>query len=187
MSIDLNSDVRRDGVVSTTMRRLLAAEEWIRTHKARMHQVDADLYGGKMPPIFAMADVFIMSTAMTRGHSTSQDYCLYRTQSVPANGQYGDLGTYFPVTGTFTVSVLGFTQNICGKVDWTLDGVSVGGTGVGQDWYSAATTYNVVKTFSLTVSSIGYHILRFTVNGKNAGSSNYYIPLTAIWITPASY
>jgi hypothetical protein len=185
MTIDLNKDVRKDGTISQITRRLLGAEEWIRTHKARRHQVDADLYGGKSPPIFATADMFIWSTATNINHDTAQNYAFYLNQVAPANGQYGDLGTYFPVALTYTVSVLGVTTNNSGKLDWTLDGVSVGGAGVGQDWYSVGTVYNSVKTFSLTVSSIGYHKLRFTINGKSGAS--YYFPFTKLMIVPASY
>lgn len=187
MSIDIDKDVRRDGVVSTMMRRLLNAEEWIRAHKARMHQVDADLYGGKTPPFWVSLETFNWSVAKTVGHDAAQNYAFTVFQNAPANGQYGEVGIFFPVATSFTVTVLGYTIGGCGKLDWTLDGVSVGGSGVGQDWYSAAAVYNVFKTFSMSIPTIGYHKLRFTVNGKNALATNYYAILTAVYGVPASY
>jgi hypothetical protein len=187
MTIDLQKDIRKDGVMSQTVRRLLAAEEWIRTHKARRHQIDADLYGGKTPPFQVFIDTFKWSVATTYFHDAARNYGYTIYQAAPANGQYADIGIFFPVATTFTVSCEGETANSYGKIDWSLDGVSVGGAGVGQDWYSVGAAVNVIKTFTLTVGSVGYHKLRFTVNGKNAGSSNYYVVLTTVFGVPASY
>lgn len=83
--------------------------------------------------------------------------------------------------GTYNVRNLGRTANSFGKIDWKLNGVN---QTTGQDWYSAATTENVEKTWTLTVPSDGVHTLASVVNGKNASSSAFVIQQAAIFITP---
>lgn len=100
-----------------------------------------------------------------------------------ANGFTGSFGLFLNA-GTYTCKVLGVTNPALGKLDWTLDGVS---QTTGQDWYSAATTYNVFKTFTLTVVNSGYHRLMLTVNGKHASSSDYGWILTRVFIYPTDY
>lgn len=182
--LDLPKDVRKDGVMSQTLRRLLAAEEWIRAHKARRHQIDADLYGGKMPAIEIFSEATIWSTATAVIHDTTQNYAVYTRQTAPAINQTIDFGTFFPVTGTYTVSVLGTTGTSRGLLTFSLDGVAIaGGT---MDFYAAVGSQNVYKTISLTISLVGYHKLRAVIT-KNAASSNYFIEFTKMTITPASY
>lgn len=87
--------------------------------------------------------------------------------------------------GTYTLKILGVTDADRGKLDIYIDSVLVSS---GQDWYAASTTKNVTKSVaSATISTDGYHTLRCKTNGKNASSSNYYMAITKIWLTPASY
>jgi len=81
--------------------------------------------------------------------------------------------------GTYTMTILGSKGNSRGIIDWTLGGVSIE---TGQDWYDAApATYNDVETVtSISVTNPGTYVLRGTVNGKNASSTDYYIVLTKI-------
>jgi hypothetical protein len=89
-----------------------------------------------------------------------------------ANANDGDVyaTSIYIAAGTYTCTVYGITANACGKADWYLDGVVQTS---GQDWYSASTTYNVVKTFTLTVLNDGWHRLHAVVNGKNATSTDF--------------
>jgi hypothetical protein len=124
------------------------------------------------------------NTAISNDINTNQIFQTYGYQVTPANADWFEVGLVLSAD-TYTVSVLGITQSTCGKLDWTWGGAS---QTTAQDWYSAAgAVNNVVKTFTLTVATSGYAILKATVNGKNASSSNYYYQLTSITIKPATY
>jgi hypothetical protein len=120
--------------------------------------------------------------AISEIQDTSQIYNVRCVQTPPADGD-SFTHSFYIRAGTYTVYWLGRTSDNVGQIDWSLDGVNFE---TGQDWYSAATTYNVIKSASLTIAEDGYHVLRGTVNGKNASSSGYNINLTKYWIKPAS-
>ncbi len=85
--------------------------------------------------------------------------------------------------GTYSIHTIGQTWAAGGKVDYTLDGVSIA---TGQDWYSSSTVTNVKKVISgVTVTGSGRHLLVITVNGKNASSSGYQMVTEQIWLAPA--
>ncbi len=85
---------------------------------------------------------------------------------------------FYLAAGAYTLNALGITSTDSGKIDWYIDNVLAVS---GQDWYSAALTYNVVKTAAVTVVGNGQHTLKGVVNGKNAApSSDYIVRLTAI-------
>jgi hypothetical protein len=110
---------------------------------------------------------------------TSQPYNFAMEQnSGAANGDWISV-TFFAQKGSYTCEVLGFTAVSVAKQDWTLNGVS---QTTGQDWYSASTVYNVVKTFTLTVPYTGIHTLKSTINGRNASATGWDFQLTAIAI-----
>jgi hypothetical protein len=128
-------------------------------------------------------DEVIISASLIKTLSLSQRYTLYFFQNPAANGDTWKMPIYISA-GSYTVTVLGVADANLGKLDWTLNGTSIT---TGQDWYAASTTYNVEKTFSLTVPYTGYHLLTATVNGKNASSTNYYNILTKVSIIPVVY
>lgn len=130
-----------------------------------------------------MGSQAIGSTALTKYHDAAYDYGYAITATTAADGVTIDFGVYV-AKGTYTVTVSGGTTNSRGKLDWTLNGVS---QTTAQDWYSSSTVYNAQKTFTLTVPYSGWHVLRATVNGKNASSSNYNFSITSIDITPSAY
>ena len=104
------------------------------------------------------------------------NFCVY--QNAAANGDMFSQSVFLRA-GTYTFSVLGETTNASGLADWYLDGSLVVS---GQDWYSAGTTRNVVKsTVSITIASDGYHVLKGTVNGQNGASGGYELRLTKMW------
>ena len=120
--------------------------------------------------------------ALTRTIAASQAYGWFAYQNAAADA---DSFTYTLVlaAGTYTMYVLGKTNSSYGKLDWDLDGTTIT---TGQDWY-AAETFNVTKTVaSIVVTTGGRLVLTGTVNGKNAGSTNYNIGLTKIWFKQAS-
>jgi hypothetical protein len=61
------------------------------------------------------------------------------------------------------------------------------GIATGQDFYTAGTGYNTIKTInSVAVVGDGYHVLKGTVNGKNGSSSGFGIALTKMWLVPSA-
>lgn len=86
--------------------------------------------------------------------------------------------------GTYTFSVLGYTDTTRGIIDWYIDDVLAL---AGQDWYAGAGAVNVVKTGTVQVKGASpYHKLTGVVNGKNASSSDYFIVLTKMWFKPSA-
>jgi hypothetical protein len=126
---------------------------------------------------------FNKSNAVTEAVVNGQLYNLYHYTSTPGNGDWLEVGFELNA-GSYTCRILGLSSTDTGKIDWTLDGTS---QTTGQDWYSAAGTYNVSKSFTLTAVYSGYHVLKGTVNGKNASSSSYRWYITCAVITPTTY
>jgi hypothetical protein len=85
--------------------------------------------------------------------------------------------------GAYIFSTTAMTNDNRGKIDWYLDGTLIKS---GEDWYSAALTYNVVKTFAFTVPLTGYHVFKGVINGKNGASSAYIFSATYIHVKQAS-
>lgn len=108
---------------------------------------------------------------------------MYIYQNAAANGDTFT-NSCFLRAGTYTLSIIGQTANDQGIVDWYLDGGLIVN---GQDWYSAGTTRNVIKTASgLVIPDDGYHILKGSINGKNGASSNYFLRLNKYWFKQAA-
>ena len=77
--------------------------------------------------------------------------------------------------GTYVFYVTGIKRSDCGIIKWTLDGVDII---TGQDWYAASETHDVYfKVSNISVTYSGLHTLIYTVTGKNASSSGYFIGL----------
>jgi hypothetical protein len=124
-----------------------------------------------------------VGNAITRQHESTQDYGVHCYQNAAADGDTFTNGCFL-AAGVYTFVVLGSSDNNRGKIDWTLDGVSIV---TGQDWYSAASVVNVVKsTSSVAVLYSGWHQVKGVVNGKNGSSSGYNMLLTKMWFTPAA-
>lgn len=100
-----------------------------------------------------------------------------------ANANDGDIRTtsFFLAAGEYEFETLGLTVSNCGKVDYYIDGVLVAS---GQDWYSAVTSENEIKTFTTIIQKGGYHRLEIRVNGKHASSTDYRFLWTRIHIHP---
>lgn len=124
-------------------------------------------------------DEFTVSTgALTVILESLQRYGFQVFPSAHSNGLYIET-TISLAAGSYTFSVLGQTESDACILDWTIDGVAVL---TGQDWYSAGVVRNVVQTGTITVTKSGTHILRGTVNGKNASSTDFYFILTKAWL-----
>jgi hypothetical protein len=126
------------------------------------------------------ADEFVSlsGAALVTSVNTGQRYSHYVSRAVGVDGDAMEQ-SFVLRAGRSLLSVLGFTTNGNGKVDWYLDGALVV---AGQDWYSAVTAFNVIQTATIVVGSNGLHTLRAVVNGKHASSSSYVFPLTKLWL-----
>jgi hypothetical protein len=81
-------------------------------------------------------------------------------------------------SGTYDFYILCRKTANSGKVDWTLDGVSID---TAMDFYNAATLNNQILTIAdVSISTPGRHKLQATVNGKNASSGGYDVQITKI-------
>jgi len=79
--------------------------------------------------------------------------------------------------GTYEVSMIYITTSSRGKLDIALDGNII----INQlDQYSVASIPNVLHRESAVVIRHPTKTISFTVNGKNAASSNYYVSCSYI-------
>ena len=112
----------------------------------------------------------------------------YNTRSGTAAADSNDGDTlkagFYLEAGVYTFKTLGVTAANEPKVDYYIDGVAVQ---TGQDWYTAGLFRNTVKTFSVTLTTSGYHHLEVVVNGHNASSSDYVFSITYMMLVPAAY
>jgi len=134
-------------------------------------------------------DVFDITTGGTltfyipTSTPTNVAYNIAAYDNAGNDGDSFDVGLWL-LAGTYTFDVYGEKASNRGKLDWTLDGVSIV---TGQDWYAAAIAPARLSTGSITVTGDGYHKLTGTINGKNGSSSDYYWGLTYVAFIPASY
>lgn len=109
-----------------------------------------------------------------------QFYNLVTYQSSIANGD-SFAQDFMLDAGDYNFKVLGGQNQYGGKLDWYLDDGIIAFSS-GMDWYNAAETVNVIKTGSLTIPTGGRHRLKGVVNGHNASSGAYFVPLVKYWL-----
>lgn len=117
---------------------------------------------------------------LARTADSAQRYGGYVHQSAAADG---DIWTHSVnlETGNYTMYILCLTTSGSGILDLSMDGTDIW---TGIDFYSGSTTKNVLKFSVVAVSGSKRHVLRGTVNGKNASSSGHEIRITAMWVQP---
>ncbi len=121
--------------------------------------------------------------ALTTAAASTQLYNGWAFQSASANGDTFTHG-FMVAEGTYTLYILGRHHTSAGRVDWYIDDVLIASA---QDWYAGSTAPNITKTVSsITISEGGWHVLKGTINGKNASSSGYDMYLTKYWLKQAS-
>lgn len=159
-------------------------------------KVGAGVGGGSTPTIFpTRATLWHHEALVTVGtslsdpvHDVNQDYitCNLQYDGVAAGGNDGDTFTQGVVldAGTYTLYILGAGDLNNGKAQWYMDDVAIGSL---QDWYTSGPSYNIIMTVSsIVIANPGRHVLKCVINGKNASSIGYYLPLTKYWLTQAS-
>lgn len=85
--------------------------------------------------------------------------------------------------GDYDFYALGGKNQYGGWLNWYLDDDLFWEA---EDFYNAAVQINVIEHTTLTIPTDGHHILRGVVNGHNASSAAYFIPLINYWfdLTP---
>lgn len=118
-----------------------------------------------------------VGNALTKAPDGNQRYNDYAFQSAAVNGDTFTNG-FMLRPGTYTMSVLGITGPARGIIDWYIDDRLVV---TGQDWYTVGATFNTEKTATVQVTGPSpWHVLKGVLNGKNASSTGYEMPLTVI-------
>jgi len=116
--------------------------------------------------------------------------CLYATYTRQNTPAVNDRVRYWMrlAAGDYTMKILHLRGTTNGIADIYLFAYPSGDDVVittGWDLYNAATVRNVFTQFSFTVVNSAFYNLDFVTTGKNASSSSYHIPITAIYIEPA--
>ncbi len=122
----------------------------------------------------------VAGNAVVNNPSSSQDYGCSWFQSPAANSDQFIFSMILKA-GSYTLKDLGISWANAPLVDIDFKyhtAASYTNIVTGQDWYSAATTYNVRKTATFTVTVSGEQLFRVTVNGKNASSGGYSFIVT---------
>jgi len=102
----------------------------------------------------------------------------YILQGSPNNGDKWKYTRYFTKGGLYRIRSVLLRSNNTGKLDLGLDS-STNNIFSQYDLYNASAIYNAVKETILEISR-GYHDINIFANGKNASSSQYYIPIEAL-------
>lgn len=97
-----------------------------------------------------------------------------------ANGDAFEL-TAFLGAGNYTLKMLVVKSSAYGKLDVAVDGSNIA---TGLDFYNAGELDSTHISASVTILTDGAHTIRFTVNGKNGSSSDFYILITRIDFIP---
>jgi hypothetical protein len=110
---------------------------------------------------------------------TGQLYGAVYRQSVPATGNAVRFTLWLPA-GLSELSIIGAKTVDSGIFTvTTYDGTTVRTIVNNEDWYAATETPNAIKRAEMVVSLSGALYVTFTVNSKNASSSNYYLNVSS--------
>lgn len=122
----------------------------------------------------AWADWYAASTTPTRTQASG-----FIGGGVLTVGQAGVDGGYAEwqvatASGTFTLFALYTTDNYVAKFQMSIDGANVGAL---TDGYTAGAVHNNIYSATGLTLTEGVHTIRISVNGKNASSSGYRVPV----------
>jgi len=116
----------------------------------------------------------VIANTWTVAGNSSQIYGTY----YQGQNQGAEIG--FPLVmdaGTWSVSVLGVTNNDAGNLSVQIDGTQVGT----MDWYAAGLSFNATKSVTgITVATSGPKTLSFEIIAKNPSSSANFVSITMI-------
>jgi hypothetical protein len=89
-----------------------------------------------------------------------------------AAGQYVEYTTPSIAAGTYSVQIAYKAYTTRGILNLKVDGTQIGGT---VDQYASPSTYTSSTFGNVTFATAGTHVIRLTVTGKNASSTNYIL------------
>lgn len=129
---------------------------------------------------FHQHSTVLAGNALIPNIATDQIHNVFWLANGAANGD--SFSFRFSIAGgTYDILITGTSLVNAGKIDWYLDDVIIA---TAQDWYTSPAVRNVNKTIAdVVIATNGIHTLKGVVNGKNAASGGYYLPLTNIFIS----
>ncbi len=144
----------------------------------------ADLFNWPRRAIcWHLESLVLTGNAIITNVSGSQIFNHVPLQNPAANGDVFT-NAFLLRPGTYTMECWGATNADHGIIDWSIDDSAVV---TGQDWYSAGLTFNVKVTATVQIKGASpWHVLKGTVNGKNASSTDYIITITYVAFTPSA-
>jgi hypothetical protein len=120
----------------------------------------------------------VAGSPLSQTLTANQMYGGYSAQSPAADGD-SFIQPLFLAAGSYALHVIGVADDDRGQIDWYLDDSLIVAA---QDWYAAATDYNVDQTASISIPLGGPYTLTGVVNGKHASSSDFTIALTKVYL-----
>jgi hypothetical protein len=122
--------------------------------------------------------------AINTGFSTDFDVVRQVDAATANNGDYAVIGVIL-AAGTYTLRH--YTTKASGgcKYDVYVDDVMVTSSPIDQ--YAATTTNAAMTDVTITITTGGYHVIKFLVNGKNASSGDYNLYIGKCAMVPSVY
>lgn len=111
--------------------------------------------------------------------SASQAYQTATRQIPAAIGDTVEFKSVGLEAGQWRISLLGLKSTTSGKHNINLDSISVFSD---LDWYASTTTYNVIQSTTVILTSSKRYSLYSTVTGKNAAATDYRISMTKVYL-----
>lgn len=121
--------------------------------------------------------VNVSGNALVFTVDTSARLNVRMNQASPANGDKNKVTRYFTKGGLYRVRQIYRKETDAGLIDIGID-TSTNNIFSQLDMYAVSNSDNNVKETLIEISR-GYHDIVYTVNGKNASSSNYYCLIQA--------
>lgn len=171
-----------DGFIQGLLDRNKALDDRLKQLEADEGEAVVDAIHAIRAKLWHDESIILTGGARVVTHEALQNYGFYVTQATPADADSFTQSVMLEA-GTYTFIVLGVVVSTAGKIDWYIDDVLAIS---GQDWYSAGTAYNILKSGSVTVIGSGRHKIKGVINGKNASSSAYNFFGVKMWFEPAA-
>ncbi len=118
----------------------------------------------------------MLGPALTLTQSTLQNFGFWVEQTTPADLQELTIGCLVAAVA-YDLSIVYVKKSNAGKLDVYANNTLISSA---NDLYAAANTYSQVISIPVTFPTPGWNKIKLKVNGKNASSSNYAMPLTGI-------
>ena len=145
----------------------------------------AQLNGSFVRPFWQKQGTAVQGTWLWGNHAEETNYASLTGEAAGDyyNSTHTNLDEYkwgniFLTKGTYKITIIHPQNNASGIAEVLLGTTSLSA----KDLYAGVGTYNNLWEITFTLTSDTTADLRFRVNGKNVGSSNYYISFARFFI-----